>query len=320
MNEYMRRVNRVIDYIDKHLDRPLTVAELADVANFSPFHFHRIFTAIMREPLCRYLLRIRLEKAARQLLMDKRATVTEIALKCGFSSSAGFARSFKERFGMTASQWRRNPEVRLEDMVTQNSKIHQELSKFRKATFQVSTHFDRRQGKPTWRLIKMGEKSLEVEVRTEEIDDKPVAYVRYIGKYQGLEEVFGQMFGKLMQWACTRDLMREATWLLTLYHDDPSLTDEDKLRTSMCMTVPPDTEVEGEIGKTVVKGGRYAVGEFLLDTDEFPLAWKAMYGDWLPQSGYMPDDRPPFERYLNNPEEHPEHKHHFEIWMPIIPL
>lgn len=49
--EYTRRMNRVLNYIDAHLDHSLDGAQLADVANFSRFHFHRIFAAWMGETL-----------------------------------------------------------------------------------------------------------------------------------------------------------------------------------------------------------------------------------------------------------------------------
>ena len=60
--EYARRMNRVLDYIDLHLDQPLDLARLAGVANFSPFHFHRVFAAWMGETLGDYARRRRLEK------------------------------------------------------------------------------------------------------------------------------------------------------------------------------------------------------------------------------------------------------------------
>ena len=45
--EYARRMNAVLDHIDRHLDTPLDLAQLADVAHFSRFHFHRVFAAWM---------------------------------------------------------------------------------------------------------------------------------------------------------------------------------------------------------------------------------------------------------------------------------
>ena len=101
--EYHSRINRVFDYIEANLGGDLALTTLADVAAFSPYHFHRIFRAMVGETLGHFIGRLRVEKAAALLLNNMRTPVTEIALGCGFSSSTTFARAFRERFGMSAS-------------------------------------------------------------------------------------------------------------------------------------------------------------------------------------------------------------------------
>src|SRR4051795_12459268 len=88
--EYERRVNRVMDYVQAHLAEDLTLDKLAAVAAFSPFHFHRVFSAITGETLSDFIRRIRLERAASVLSMLPETSVLEIALRCGFSSAATF--------------------------------------------------------------------------------------------------------------------------------------------------------------------------------------------------------------------------------------
>ena len=95
--EYISRINRVIDYIEANIDKDLSLTSLAKIANFSPFHFHRIFRAMVGETLNGFILRIRLEKAAARLLDHPKESITEIAFDCGFSGSATFARAFRER-------------------------------------------------------------------------------------------------------------------------------------------------------------------------------------------------------------------------------
>jgi len=55
-NEYVRRIHTVQDYIESNIDSSLSIEELADVAGFSKFHFHRIFKGIVDEPLSRYVI------------------------------------------------------------------------------------------------------------------------------------------------------------------------------------------------------------------------------------------------------------------------
>ena len=83
-SEYTRRIDRVIDYLRANLDRPVKLKELAKVACFSEFHFHRIFGAVAGETLNQFTNRLRLEKAAR-LLRFSQQSLTDIALECGFS-------------------------------------------------------------------------------------------------------------------------------------------------------------------------------------------------------------------------------------------
>lgn len=161
----------------------------------------------------------------------------------------------------------------------------------------------------------------KIRVDVMDVPEMHVAYVRHIGPYKGDTELFGRLFDKLFRWAGARDLLSfPETKVLSVYHDNPGVTDESKLRTSACITVPEDTQVDGEVGKMTLAGGKCAVGHFELADNEYEDAWNALYGTWLPESGYQPDDRPSFELYLNDPKEHPEHKCIVDIYMPVKPL
>jgi AraC family transcriptional regulator len=98
------------------------------------------------------------------------------------------------------------------------------------------------------------------------------------------------------------------------------VTEESKLRLDVCVTVPPETKVDGEIGKTVIPAGRYALARFEIDPKQYEQAWDFVFGGWLPESGYQPADGPCFEWYLNDPNSHPEKKHIVNICVPVKPL
>jgi len=99
-------MHRVLQHIDDHLDAQLELDSLAAVANFSPFHFHRLFTACMGETVGDYTRRRRLEMAAQRMVAQPRVPVTQVALSVGFGSSEAFARAFKARFGSSPTGWR----------------------------------------------------------------------------------------------------------------------------------------------------------------------------------------------------------------------
>ena len=104
---------------------------------------------------------------------------------------------------------------------------------------------------------------------------------------------------------------------LVIYHDSPELVAPDKLRLSVCVTVPESTEGSGEVGVMDLEAGKYGVGRFVCATDEYTQAWNWMFGTWLPESGFVPDDRPCFEAYPESPGE--DGRSVVEIWVPVKP-
>ena len=319
--QYVSRINCVIDYIEANIDAVLSLENLARVADFSPFHFHRIFRAMVGETLNQYIQRIRVERAAAKLAYNPKKSITEIALECGFSSSATFARAFKETFGMSASKWRSTGCLQDRKIGKTDSKEGQALGKIQK-DFDVSSKYIYGETQnQIWRIKMKDKPQIQADVVVKDMPELQVAYVRHIGPYKGDSELFGKLFGKLMTWAGPRDLIRPPeTQILAVYYDDPDITEDDKLRVDACITVPEDTPAEGEVGRMSIPGGKYAVAHFELNTDEYEEAWSAIFGGWLPESGYQPDDGPSYELYLNNPEEHPEGKCIVDICVPVKPL
>ncbi len=320
-SQYVARINRVMDYIDAHLDEELTLESLARVACFSSYHFHRIFGVMTGERLAQFIARLRLEKAAMQLLQNEQKSITEVALDSGFASSATFARAFKRHFGLSASEWRSTSGKSDRKIGKPKSKPGHTIRKPGEA-FEVSARYlDPSNPNLRWRITMNNESKLTADVEIQEMPTMHLAYVRHVGPYAGNNELFAGLWQKLCTWAGPRGLLQPPeTKMLSIYHDDPNITDEEKLRVSVCITVPQDTPVDGEIGTMDAPGGKYAVARFELDPSQYGDAWAAVFGGWLPQSGFQPDDRPAFEMMLGDPEQHPEHKHSVAICVPVKPL
>jgi AraC family transcriptional regulator len=100
------RLRRVLAYIEEHLAEEITVGDLANVACLSVFHFTRAFAATMGVPPHRYVSRRRLE-SAKAMIATGRASLSEIALDCQFSSQSSFTRAFRRATGMTPAEYRR---------------------------------------------------------------------------------------------------------------------------------------------------------------------------------------------------------------------
>lgn len=304
--EYISRINRTFDYIETNLAKPFTLQELASVASFSKYHFNRIFYGVVGETPFQFITRIRLERAATLLITSPADSVTEIAFKCGYTDIAVFSRNFKSQFGIPASRYRRSKD--------HNSNMSQVDSNTRQTREPLSSYFCSRTQTLKWKSNMELNKSVEIK----ELPPMTLAYIRHTGPYQGNEQLFEGLWNRLFTWAGPRNLIGGPDFKsLIIYHDDPNVTVEDKLRMSVCITVPPDTKVEGEVGKMKLDKARYVVARFEVDATQFAQAWQWLYGQWFPQSGYQPDDKLCFEMY---PEEPRDGKFIVDICVPVKPL
>lgn len=303
--EYAARFNRVLDYIQAHLAEEMDLEALAAVACFSPYHFHRLFRGWMGETLHDFIFRLRVERAATQLIYNPRKSITEIALDCGFSSSSTFARAFRAFHGVSATEWRNR----------KNRKTDRKDCEA--GTGPTNASWNATDGLGPFREVPV---TMKIDVDVKQLEPLHVAYLRHVGPFQNDTGLFERLFGRLCGWAGPRGLLGPGTQFLSIYHDNPEVTEAAKLRLDVAISVSPDTKVDGEIGKQVLPGGMYAVTRVRIKPEQYGEAWDALMGGWFPSSGYQPDDRPCFELYLNDPKTDPEGMHEVAICEPVKPL
>jgi AraC family transcriptional regulator len=307
-SEYITRINRVMEYIEHHIDQAVNLDAMAQIAHFSPFHFHRIFTVLVGETPANFLQRIRIEKTAQQLKDYPCKTISDIAFDCGFSSVSLFSRTFRKYFGVSAKEYRVSEKPLLVKDGVYYSKMGQPLSK--KSKLIVIRNEELCTEKLKQLII------METKVIVKEMPDMQVIYCRHTGAFNQI----GQAYGKLMQFAGPRGLLQAPNAkTLTVYHDDPSVTEIDKVRQSACLIVKGNVKVEGEIGKMTVQSGKYAIGHFEIVETQFEQAWNTMCL-WLTESGYEPGDGYPYELYYNDHTQHPECKFILDICIPVKTL
>ena len=103
--EITDKLKVVLQFIQDHYQKGITVQELADLCHFSEYHFMRFFKRHMNMTSIEYLNQYRLEMASRQLA-ETNLSVTSIALESGFNNISYFNRVFKRKFGVTPMEYR----------------------------------------------------------------------------------------------------------------------------------------------------------------------------------------------------------------------
>lgn len=292
---YRRRVNRVIDYIEEHLTEPLPIAELAKLAHFSPFHFHRIFRSIAGEPLHAFIRRMRLEHAVRRMQYAPKTKLTSIALDAGFASSSDFSRAFKQTYGFSPSRFSR-------EKLLKESKIRQDL--YPNAGYGFGKLPD-------------GRNPDRFRVRLVDWPAQRIAYERVIGSFDFARVVAA--FERLMAWGKRHGLVPGAK-LLGASPDDPDVTPMEKYRIDWCLAIPPGQIVDREMSIGEIPASRYAVVRCAGDLQKVERAWRHLFHVWLPQSGYEPTNAPLMEVYRRTPLELGWETFDFDCYLPVRPL
>ncbi|MBI1847698.1 MAG: AraC family transcriptional regulator [Candidatus Rokubacteria bacterium] len=303
--EYEQRVNRVIDHVRDHLADELSLAGLARVAAFSPFHFHRVFTAVTGETLFGFIQRLRIERAAVALSLHAERSVLAVALDHGFTSAAGFARAFRARFGMSASAWRDGGARRWRRRHHPDRKPGKVIRKAGKAR-RASPRDPRRM------TTAMG-------VRIVQAPPYHVAYMRHVGPY-GTHGI-PALWARLGRWMQGRAIGPEGRITLGIAYDDPAVTAAEHCRYDACVVVPPDFAPDRAVNLMDVAGGTYAVGTFVGAAHEITGVWDRVFATWLPGSGWQPDDRPCFELYRGDPTvDEKAGSFRCDLLLPVRPL
>lgn len=272
VREHTDRINRVVRYIEAHLDSSLTVERLAGISGFSVYHFHRLFKQQMNENVHRFINRLRIEKAAKLLLFHPERSLSDIALECGLQSSAHFARTFRSFMGLTASDYRER--YRLEAV----------FDRFMNSPSHADPRHDRRQ------LLESKYHHLEINVR--HLPARQAVCSRYQGTINTgeLNPAISALFNRMKAWMNARDLLTCDSRFIGIIPDDPYITPPERHRYFACITterpIPPSLEFDTE----TIAGGKYAVFLAADRPDVIRDLIHLVSIHWLPLSPYQWDD------------------------------
>ncbi len=210
--EYTARINRVMDYIGQNLDKTIDLSMMADIASFSPYHFHRIFTFITGETPNNFVSRIKLERAA-VLLQDRpKTSISEIAFQCGFINISSFSRAFKSFFGVSAKEFRQLSKAIYIKNGIRYSKNCKPISKIGKNVQHINEQIC---------SVELNELIImDTKIEIKQMPELKLIYCRHMGAFN----MIGQAYEKLFRWAAPRGLVTSTTKTVTVYHDDPAIT------------------------------------------------------------------------------------------------
>lgn len=266
-HEYEQRFHRVMVFIDRHLDRRITVDELAKEAAFSAFHFHRLFAALQGETIGAYIARRRVETAALRLLAQPRLPIIEVAFEVGFGSPEAFSRAFKQRFGASPRIWLGQNNSKLDHVVPGGVAYDAPVS------------------------IPPSSQSIAVELL--QLPSVRVHYRRYQGEYGPAVTRFWRE--QVMPW------LGENHWTdrlrVGVCHDDPEFTEPSRCRYDAGVEAQSEDIAGTGAHTTELAGGWFAVTRFWGNAQDVMARWNTLLRDWLPTSGYQLDGRPFMERY-----------------------
>ena len=296
---YHDRIAPVLDHVRENPGADLGVEALARLVHFSPYHFHRVFTAVVGETVGVFVRRARLERAAQLMKAMPERDLGRVARAAGFGSASDFSRTFRRHYGMAPSAWdRRSPLV-----------------------FRDAGHDPPDDDRSGLRSLVAADGGGPVEVRLERVPARTVAFHRIRAPFR--PGALDGGYERLRRWLADRELAEPPGGLWGMSWDDVEVTPPDRIRYDLACPVPATTAA-GAAGDGVqvrdLPDLRVAVAPARGGLPRVARVWDHLYHHWLPRSSYEPDLLPAFERYADWPDrlEGPEWR--LDCCIPVVAL
>jgi len=279
----LQGLNKVLAYIEEHLTEQFCLEDLADLANFSAWHFHRQFSAQVGFPVGEYVRKRRLSEASRALVFG-RDSIKKIALRFQFESQASFTRALKQFCGCTPGRMRlqKAPLLRFSPI-----DLTQIFKHYRKGVIMLSPRMEHKEEFTVVGLA--GQFTMENNSIPQLWDD------------------FNQKMHQIPNARC------EACYGVCFYDKD---YEKDGSFTYMAgMAVTQVLLPQGMISRTI-PANEYAVFEHHGALDTLGQTYDQIYREWLPGSDYEFANQDDFEVY-DERFEFGKPESVMEIWIPV---
>ena len=276
-NDYIQRINKVVAYINNHLDETLDLKTLSNQAALSDFHFHRIFKALKGEAIGGYITRLRLEATAR-LLRYTALTIEEIAFNIGYETPASLSKAFKKQYGISPTEYRTNKDT----YIMKKEIINPDLAL--KAPKIVT------------------------------LEPENLIYVALTGAYGSLD--YGKAYEQLWAVIKAQKLFTKGIESICISYDDPKITEGSLQRSDVCLAIHKPAIPQEEVSCKTLAGGKYAVFFYQGSYENLSQVYDTAVR-WVIDHEYTLREEPFFEKYLNDARRTSKEKLKTEIYIPI---
>ena len=278
MSNYQNGIDNVLTYIDAHLNEKPDLDELAQIANLSKFHFHRIMKAFLNEPLGSYINRIRLETAVK-LLRYSSQPINEIAYQVGYHTPSAFTKGFKKMFGVSPTHIRKHKNLIIEQ--SPKGSIH----------------------------------NFQLVESVKNIKDIPVIFQQSKGKIG--DNTTKQNWDTLFAKAQNHQIINRETKFYGINWDDPEITPNEKVRYDACISIQNYNNDLSAFSTKTILGGKHLCFLHKGDYQNLSQVYDYIFRDWVIKRNYDLREEPIFESYINNKETTAPEDLLTEIFIPI---
>ncbi len=283
MSVNQNKIHQALLYIKKNLSKKILWDDVSRHCGVSRFHFHRLFTAQMKETPGDLLKRLRLERAAALLVMKENISISEVALECGYSSQANLSKAFKIHFGVTPREVQRA-------LAPKNSNIGKNKSKYGK-DFKIDELY------PIAEIVASIKEAL-MNVEIKKISERRVIYSTSPQGYtkDSIENTWKGLIGNAMT---LLSMKRDEIVTMGLGYDNPQVTPENKCRYDACIVVEGSQKVGDNFQIQKFPSGNYACFHFKGKKTDLTQFYLNIYSNWFSSNKYEPGDFPLIENYLD---------------------
>lgn len=262
------RYKQLLHYIDENLSQDINIKTIEAACNYSYRNINRIFEAIHKETIGKYIKRLRLEKGA-QFLKYSAAGVSEIAYEIGFEDRASFSKAFKAKYGHSPSDFR-----------DKNEQIRE----------QIQTNI----------LMKEGENREKLEFEIEYLPEFSFLFLEYKGSEKN-NKAIDNAWNEVIEFSMQNKLFPKEPIFMTEIIDDVEISDEIHTRYNFGHLIEgyPISELKGLFRIKTHKRQKYA--KFIVKGSEgtnFDFYHK-LYAFWMLDVNLELEDLPSLEFYPN---------------------